>query len=169
MARLFFALWPDEGAARPLAALSESVALQLEGKPVPRDRIHLTLAFLGEVAPGRAEAARRAAAAVRSSAFDLILDQIGSFRAARVAWAGCAHSPSGLEALQVRLGKELRSREFALEERPFSAHVTLARRISKAIARAPMAPIPWSAREYTLVRSEPGTGRYTVLETWPLG
>ncbi len=169
MARLFFALWPDEDAARHLAALSESVAARVEGRPVPRNRIHLTLAFLGELAPARAEEAMRAGESTRSSAFDLVLDQVGSFRAARVAWAGCDRAPAGLKTLQTRLAKALRARDFALEERPFAAHVTLARKISRTLAREPMPPIVWQAREYTLVRSEAGTGRYTVLESWPLG
>jgi 2'-5' RNA ligase len=169
VARLFFALWPGEDAAQHLSALSQSVAAQVEGRPVPRGRIHLTLAFLGELAPARAEEAMRAGESTRPGAFDLVLDQVGSFRAARVAWAGCAHAPPGLKTLQTRLAKALRSRDFALEERPFAAHVTLARKISRPLERMPIPPIAWQAREYTLVRSEAGTGRYTVLETWPLG
>ena len=169
MARLFFALWPDSDAARSLASLSESLAARIEGKPVPRDRIHLTLAFLGELASERADEAMRAAESTRSSAFELVLDQIGSFRAARVAWAGCDHAPAGLKTLQTRLAQALRSRDFTLEERPFAAHVTLARKISRSLEREPIPPILWQAREYTLVRSEPGTGRYAVLETWRLG
>jgi 2'-5' RNA ligase len=167
--RFFFALWPDEDAAQSLAALSESIAAQAGGKPVPRERIHLTLAFLGELAPARAEEACNAAAVTGSRGFELVLDQLGSFRAARVAWAGCSHGPPGLKTLQTRLAKALVSRDFVLEERPFAAHVTLARKISKALEREPMPPIVWRAREYTLVRSEAGTGRYTVLERWNLG
>ncbi len=169
MARLFFALWPDEDAAQSLAALSQSLATQLEGRPVPRERIHLTLAFLGELAAARVEQAMRAAESTRPRAFEVVLDQVGSFRAAGVAWAGCKHVPPGLKALETRLAKALRSRDFALEERPFAAHVTVARKISRALERASMPPVVWHARQYTLVRSEPGTGRYTVLETWPLG
>jgi 2'-5' RNA ligase len=169
VARHFFALWPDEDAAQSLAALSQSIAAQVEGTPVPRDRIHLTLAFLGELAPARAEEAMRAAEAARSRPFEMVLDQVGSFRAARVAWAGCSHAAPGLKALQTRLAKALRSHDFALEERPFAAHVTLARKISRAPARAAMPPIAWQARDYTLVRSEAGTGRYTVIKAWRLG
>jgi 2'-5' RNA ligase len=169
VARLFFALWPDADAARSLSSRSESLAAELEGRPVPRDRIHLTLAFLGELAAARAEDAMRAAESTRSKAFEMVLDRVGSFRAARVAWAGCSRAPPGLKTLQTRLAKALQSRDFMLEERPFAAHVTLARKISQSLERATMPPVVWQAREYTLVRSEAGTGRYTVLETWPLG
>ena len=135
---------------------------------MPRERIHLTLAFLGALTSARAQEARLAAQAVRSNAFEMALDQIGSFRAARVAWAGCAHPPAGLTALEERLAVCLRACDFALEERPFAAHVTLARKISAPLVRSEMEPLSWRAREFTLVRSEPGSGRYVVLETWPL-
>ena len=169
MARLFFALWPDEDAALALAELSKSLATRAEGRPVPPEKIHLTLAFLGEVAPVRAEAARRAAATARWRAFELVLDQVGSFRSAKVAWAGCAHAPAGLATLQGGLAEALRARDFVLEERPFAPHLTLVRKAAKAMTRAPIAPIVWKAREFTLVRSETGTGRYVVTDTWPLG
>ena len=136
---------------------------------MPPEKIHLTLAFLGEVAPVRSDAARRAAAAVRARAFEIVLDQVGSFRTAKVEWAGCAHAPPGLAALQGVLATALRERDFVLEERPFAPHLTLVRKAAKAIARAPLAPIAWKARELTLVRSETGTGRYVVTDSWPLG
>jgi 2'-5' RNA ligase len=31
-----------------------------------------------------------------------------------------------------------------------------------------MPPLEWRAREFTLVRTEPGSGRYTIVESWPL-
>ena len=171
MARLFFALWPPEDAALALAELSKNLAARAEGRPVPPEKIHLTLAFLGEVAPVRAEAARRAAAAAaaRWRAFELVLDQVGSFRSAKVAWAGCAHAPPALATLQGGLAEALRERDFVLEVRPFAPHLTLVRKAAKAIPRAALAPIVWKAREFTLVRSETGTGRYGVTDTWPLG
>jgi len=168
MARLFFALWPDPLAAEALAALSLKLAEAAQGKPVPADKIHLTLAFLGELAPERARHAQEAGAALVASVFEMALDDVGSFRSARVAWAGASRTPPKLASLQRDLAEELRLRMFSPEDRPFVPHVTLARRISKSVARAQMPPIAWKARELTLVRSETGTGRYVVLERWPL-
>jgi 2'-5' RNA ligase len=163
--RLFFAVWPDAEAAQSLAAVSRTLADLGAGKPVAAAKIHLTLAFLGET---DAERAIEAAASIRGRAFDMVLDNVGSFRSARVAWAGCGRTPPELGALQETLDRELRRRAFALEARPFVPHVTLARRIARNVPRAPMAPIAWRARELTLVRSETGTGRYAVVERWPL-
>src|SRR5436189_6019189 len=100
MARLFFALWPDAAALAALAGLAAELAVISGGKAVPSAKIHLTLAFLGEVTDDRLEAARRAAGMLRPRAFEVALDTVGSFRGARVAWAGCRHASSGLVDLQ---------------------------------------------------------------------
>ena len=168
MARLFFALWPDEAARQALADVAATLAARVRGRPVPATKIHLTLAFLGEIAADRVQAAREVGTIVRSPGFDLVLDCVGSFRASQVAWAGSTRVPPELVGLHAGLTAELRSLGFTLEDRPFAPHVTLARRISKAVPPAPMPPLEWLARELTLVRSDAGTGRYDVLEGWPL-
>jgi RNA 2',3'-cyclic 3'-phosphodiesterase len=169
MARLFFAAWPGARAAQALAEVARTLADLTQGKAVPPEKIHLTLAFLGQVTDEDAARASEAAKRLRSPAFAMTLDGVGSFRGARVAWAGCSRMPPGLEALQSSLAGELARRALSLEDRPFVPHVTLARRIAKAVPPAPMPPIEWQADELTLVRSETGTGRYTVLERWGLG
>ena len=168
MARHFFALWPDEAAAKALAEVAAALAMRAQGRPVPAAKLHLTLAFLGEIDADRARAASQAGAMVRLSGFNMVLDCVGSFRPAQVAWAGCTRVPPELACLHAGLAGELLSRGFPLEDRPFAPHVTLARRISKAVPREPMPPLEWKAREITLVRSEAGTGRYDVLEGWLL-
>ncbi len=169
MARLFFAVWPDERAARALGELAQSLARSAEGRPVPIEKVHLTLAFLGEITVDEAVEAVEAAEALRARRFALALDRVGSFRQARVAWAGTTATPKALESLQSSLAAELRARGIGIEDRPFVPHVTLARRIARAVTPAPMAPIEWNAEELTLAQSEIGTGRYRVLERWPLG
>jgi 2'-5' RNA ligase len=164
--RLFFALWPDAAAADALDRLAADVVVVAGGKPQPRAKIHLTLAFLGEVeAPAHAE---DVAAAVAVDPFPMRLDCVGSFRRARVAWAGALEPQPALVRLQSRLEAGLREAGFALEERPFTPHLTLARKIERALPRAAIPPIEWKAHELTLVRSMPGTGEYSVLKGWKL-
>src|SRR5260221_189689 len=110
MERLFFAVWPDGETAKRLAGLARELAETAGGKPVPVAKIHLTIAFLGSVAADRAASAREAGAAVRAAPFDLDLDRLGSFRGARVAWAGCEGAPHGLARLHESLGSSLRDR-----------------------------------------------------------
>jgi len=166
--RLFFALWPDDEAARALEVLALALADVAGGKAVPREKIHMTLAFLGEVGEERLADALSAGAHAHAARFQLSLDEVGSFRRAGVGWAGCSRPPPELGALQGRLADRLAARGFMLEERAFAPHVTLARRIAKAVPPARTDPIAWRADAMTLVRSETGTGRYVVMESWPL-
>lgn len=108
------------------------------------------------------------AGAIRAQPFGLVLDRIGSFRHARIAWIGAANPPVALLELQRRLAEGLRAAGFALEERPYSPHVTLARRIERA-PRLEVEAIEWPAREFTLVRSQAGRAAYTRLADWRLG
>jgi 2'-5' RNA ligase len=166
--RFFLALWPGERERRALAQVAQSLAELASGKAVPPEKIHLTLAFLGEIAPERMASVREAAGEIRGKSFELVLDGVGSFRKARVAWAGSSVLPAGLARLQADLEARLRAREFTLDERPFAAHVTLVRKIAHPVPAAPMPPIRWSADAFVLVRSETGTGRYSIVESWSL-
>jgi 2'-5' RNA ligase len=166
MARLFFALWPDADARARLAPLAAELAAAASGRTVPIAKVHLTLAFLGEVETARIAAAVEAARGVRLAPFAFALDRVGSFRGARVAWAGCASTPEPLAALAAALAGCLGAAGFALEDRPYAPHATLARRIAHPVAAAPIEPIPWAVDGFSLVRSETGTGRYAVLEAF---
>jgi 2'-5' RNA ligase len=168
MARLFFALWPDDEAREALGRLSRDLAIVAEGKPVPIEKVHLTLAFLGEVADERHGDLAEAAQGAGAAAFVLPLDRVGSFRRAKVAWAGASFVPPELLALQSRLAAGLTARGFALDERPFVPHITLARKIARSVPRASIAPIAMAASAIALVRSDLGTGRYATLESWRL-
>jgi 2'-5' RNA ligase len=164
MARLFFAVWPDAAALARLERLAGELAAASAGKPVPAAKIHLTLAFLGEVDAARMESALSAARAVRFGRFAMTLDCVGSFRGARVAWAGSLATPTALACLHGDLAARLAAAGFTLEDRPFAAHVTLARRIGKAVPRAAIEPVARAVDGFSLVRSETGTGQYAVLE-----
>ena len=165
MARVFFALVPGDQSAIALARIGAELAARSGGKPVPAAKIHLTLAFLGELEPGRLEGA--CAVQLPATAVRLAMDCVGSFRAARVAWAAMSQPSAALSGLQSHLSRELRSRGFELEDRAFSPHVTLVRRIERAVAPSPIEPIVWTAGEIALMRS--ASGRYSTLETWALG
>ena len=165
MNRLFFAAGPDAASVDRLAALAAALDARVGGRAVPRDNIHLTLAFLGDLDDARA--AHAASVPIAGEAFDLALDRLGSFRKARVAWAGCARPPSRLLALESRLAETLRGLGFALEDRPFAPHVTLRRKTERALPAEPIEPVAWEVREVALVRSR--AGRYEIAKRWGLG
>ena len=166
--RLFFALWPDAPAAAKLAQVALELAARSGGKAVPQAKIHLTLAFLGDVDESRLAHAMEAPNGLALPGFEMVLDQAGSFSGARVAWAGCHEPARGLAQLQQELVRQLSERGFAPDPRPFAPHATLVRKIARPIARSPMPPIRWRANELALVRTELGKGIYTTLAGWDL-
>jgi 2'-5' RNA ligase len=169
MARLFFALWPDASARDALAKLALDVTAVTQGRAVPAAKIHLTLAFLGEIADERRGDLEQAAGAQHGEAMRITLDRVGSFRKARAAWAAPSQPVEALNALQASLEQALRAHGLRLEERPFRPHVTLARGTRAPLPLASIAPITMRCDALALVRTEPGTGSYTTVESWHLG
>ena len=51
--RLFFALWPAAGEQQALAQASAGAVAGSGGRPIPAGNLHVTLAFLGNVAAAR--------------------------------------------------------------------------------------------------------------------
>ena len=128
--------------------------------------LHLTLRFFAELPADRVEAVSAAADAAAGAvpAFDLEVRGLGRFPPhgpLRVVWAGLGEGREPLLALAGALARELETRGFPPEERPFSPHLTLARcrdpRGSKRGARAVAAYAPsagwFGATVSTLFRS----------------
>ena len=168
MPRLFFALEPSEDALRALADCAARVARETGGRPMPADKIHLTLAFLGEVPEVRIPEAEGAAEASGGPPFTLVLDRLGAFRRAGIAWAGASQPDPALLRLQGTLAAHLGARGFTLEPRPFSPHVTLARKVDKTLRDLPFEAVAWRVTDFALVRSNLVSGKYETLRRWAL-
>ena len=167
--RLFFALWPDADVRRQLYAAAGAVHAACGGRSMREENLHLTLAFLGAVAPERIATVFDLAATVVMPCFDWQLDRLGSFR--RIAWLGGETVPA-LSELAKQLAQRLRQQGFSIEERPFAAHVTLVRdaHCERLVSVAPPLPIVWAVKEFVLVESQAAAGgvRYVVIGRWPL-
>jgi 2'-5' RNA ligase len=167
--RLFFALWPDDRARAALAPVARRLAGEGGGRPVPAANLHLTLAFLGDVAQDRIEAALGAASGIRGERFELVLDRTGAFRRAGVGWAGPSAVPAALVNLQAALDSALRAAGFTLEDRPFVPHLTLARKIVRPVAASAIEPVAWPVERFALVESARDRGAYRDIGTWEFG
>jgi 2'-5' RNA ligase len=171
--RVFFALWPDPPVRDALAALARDAAAQAQGRASAAEDLHLTLVFLGDVAPSRVALlqaiGRHVCAAV--PAFTLSLDCTGMFRGSGIAWAGASATPPELAGLVGRLREALVAEGFALERRGFRPHVTLARRCRKPGGIRIAEPVAWIAAGMALNASElrSDRSRYRELASWPLG
>lgn len=167
--RLFFALWPDAGAARQLHETGRELQEVCGGRAMARETLHVTLAFLGQVPVERLPELDAIAEALTADAFDLHLDRLGYWSHNHVLWAGCLEPSAALMALAEGLQTRLREAGFALENRSFAPHVTLLRKAQRE-SPVPLARvISWQAREMLLVESVPGGAtRYVPLSRWNL-
>lgn len=161
--RYFFAVWPPQRTATAL----ETWASGLEGRRLPADKLHLTLAFLGAAAPEKAvDAARK----VRWRAHTLPIEQVRYWKHNRIVWAGPRDTPAELQDLAQALHLELFRAEYILERRPFSAHVTLVRNAPPPRTLPPLPALEWPVSAFTLVRSANSSdgSAYEVLEHFRL-
>lgn len=133
MTRTFIAIELDEAIRAALIRLEARLARAAPSlRWTDAAKLHLTLAFLGELDDERVQAAITAteSTAARTGAFRLALAGAGYFgqaQAPRVIWAGVAGETNKLMATQARLADELARHGFPREERPFAPHLTLAR------------------------------------------
>lgn len=169
--RLFFALWPEATVAGRLHEAARLAQARCGGRLMRRETLHLTLAFLGDVAAARQADAEAAAAMVAGAGCVLAVDRLGCWKHNRIVWAGCSSLPPALGRLAQDLGARLRAAGFALEARPFAAHATLLRNAHCAPDALPQLPaIDWAVRDFALVasRRDADGARYEVLRRWPL-
>ncbi len=169
--RLFFALWPDAGVRAGLASAAAALRRDCGGRATPAGRLHLTLAFLGNVPVARLPELEALAAMQEARPFVLNLDRIGWWSRQRLLWAGTQSCPRELEALASALAGALRTGGFSVERRPFLPHVTLLRDARRAPPQAAFGPVVWRAPGFVLAQSEMlGRGvRYRVVAAWPPG
>ena len=133
MTRTFIALETNQDLQRHLSGVIRQVARVFPAvRWVDPVTIHLTLAFLGELSDAQLieaeQAATQAVQEVRPFQYRLTHFGIfGSPRSPRVIWMGIEEPAGALTALHRALQKELLSRGFQIDTRPFSPHLTLAR------------------------------------------
>ena len=173
--RLFFALWPDDAVRAQMADAAHRLRAQYapRGRWLGEHRYHLTLQFLGDsdhLRQDLADDARKAAASVRSAAFDLSLDRAGSFRGSKVWWLGCERTPDGLQGLWDALGLALAKERVRLRaSHALTPHVTLLRDATATLPDTPIEPVAWPVREFVLIHSQLGSrNAYDVMQRWPL-
>lgn len=149
MTRIFFAVWPPAAAAHALAQWAREAQRSTGGRATEESKIHLTLVFLGAADPGKAI---RAAGRAQGVAHSLPIEQAKHWPRNDIVWAGPRETPSPLLDLFRKLEFELYKDDFALERRPFAAHVTLIRK-ARAASLPPLPALDWPVREFMLVRS----------------
>ncbi|MBO0849968.1 MAG: RNA 2',3'-cyclic phosphodiesterase [Pseudonocardia sp.] len=179
--RLFVAVIPPAEAVEELRAAT--AALHSELGPTLRwtrpEQWHLTLAFLAEVDDAtRTElTGRLERVAARTAPLRLSVGPGGRF-GDRVLWARVRGDTDRLRRLAGSVRAAVRRCGLPVEDRPYRAHLTLARTngadLRSAVARlADFDGSPWTASRLHLVRSRLGAGPgrtslYESIARWPL-
>lgn len=174
--RLFFALWPDDTTRQAIAAASDRLKTghAPHGRWLGAHRYHLTLQFLGDfdrLPVSLVDDASAAASAVRSPAFELLLDRAGSFRNRQIPWwLGCQSMPEGLQQLWDGLGRALAKAGVRTQaSAALRPHVTILRDADQALPATAIAPLQWPVREFVLIHSQLGSrNAYAELRRWSL-
>ncbi len=158
--------------------LVRSAAASNEFRWVAPENLHLTLRFLGNVEDGVLGQVRVRLRAVRGSPYKLALGALGSFGGtswARVIWLGISAGAPESTDLARRIEAACRDAGMEAEDRPFRAHITLARARGRRGAELPALPEPpalepFEVRGFTLYESRLGTGPpvYTPIESFEL-
>ena len=133
---------------------------------VPPENYHLTLRFIGEVPPHRAEEVDLALATLRGKGLELTLAGVGTFSKggrATALWVG-AERNQRLEHLQSKIETALQRVGLEPERRRFQPHVTLAR-----LDNAPEAKLAAFVQAHNLFRSEPFQVEHFTLFSSQLG
>lgn len=135
--RLFLAIDLPADVRRPVAAKARQLRDRAEGSApggftwVADENLHLTLHFIGHVDEAR-EAAIRASIGTHLpiAPFEVVLAAAVAFPEhghPRVIWIGVKAGSEGLRSVHDLLGARLQAAGVAIEARPYSAHLTVAR------------------------------------------
>lgn len=124
--RLFIAIELPDDIKKSLAKLRVDIP---GARWVAQDQIHLTLAFLGEVAETSLALLSNKLSQIQASEFKLCFAGTGCFpdrRRPRVLWVSLKPEPC-LNVLATKIHAAVLSSGIPQEKRPFFAHITLAR------------------------------------------
>lgn len=153
MSRLFFALWPDEAARAGMASVMDQLPGDC-GRFVTHRNLHITVVFLGSVTEKQEQCVLTGARHIAMSPVTLTLDTLGWWQRPQVIWLASQKIPDDLVILADKLKTLAGQCGIKTDERPFSPHATLARKVRKQLILPEITPVIWQVRGFCLVRSD---------------
>jgi RNA 2',3'-cyclic 3'-phosphodiesterase len=153
--RCFIAAWPTDETRLALDRLIAGLKGRVpEGRAMQARNLHLTLAFIGDLAPDRARDLANNCNDLPSDPCDWTIDTLGSFARARVAWAGGAVNDQ-LAACAARARARLDELGIPFDRKAFVPHVTLFRDVRRFDCAGPLAePIQWHSDHVALYAAD---------------
>jgi RNA 2',3'-cyclic 3'-phosphodiesterase len=169
MARLFFALWPDEETRSNLYKVAQQFDKE-QFRLVKKSNLHITLEFLGEVSDQDQETLIAKAANIKAEPFEIALTHVGWWKKPQVLWIGTTHIPMQLLALVKSIKKCVKQQGLKPDQREYKPHVTIARKVKQIIVPKETFHIPWHVKTFALIisKSTENGVDYQVLQEWTL-
>jgi len=169
MARLFFALWPNEEIRTQL----DKVAQQFKNEKfnlTKKSNLHITLEFLGEVSEEDQKEIINKANKLHSESFDLELTRVGWWCKPAILWIGTTKIPKPLTRLVKSIKKCVKQQGLRTDQRKYNPHITIAKKVKQVIVPKETFHILWHVNSFALVVSKSiDTGvEYHVLQEWSL-
>ena len=170
MKRLFFALWPDEQTRQKIVQFDQQLT-EPKHKKVKTDNLHVTLVFLGQVDDEQEQNIIQAVSDIKSAVIDMTFDQLTIWQQKRgILCLTSQYQPEPLLALVEQIRQRAIEFGVELDDRAYTAHITLARNL-KQLPEVAIAPeVDWHATSFALIHSvstEQGVD-YRVIKSWPL-
>ncbi len=172
--RLFIGINFDSQTKQKLISLQEGLKKLGKGNFTHDQNLHLTLVFLGEVAPEGVAAIKGAMEQTQISPLTLRFDHMGCFKrdGGNIWWVGLGQNPA-LTLMQQALSSNLQGAGFTLERRRFTPHITLAREFRLSTEADPKVLLGQGfetiANTITLLRSERVGGKLVYTPIYELG
>ncbi len=166
MKRLFFALWPDNNSRQQIAQINQQITFPDIRKLIP-DNLHITLVFLGNVDDAIATAVQQRAGDIIAPPISLQFDELDYWVKPKIVCLTCQRQPKAVYQLVNALTAMLAEYPVRVEQRPYRAHITLARK-AKQRPELNFSPVVINADSFALVESistEKGV-IYQVRERW---
>jgi 2'-5' RNA ligase len=161
--RLFIAININENTRNSLLALRDELSSRSRrGSYSLPENLHLTLAFLGECYTKQTAAAEASLDAVKFEPFEMLIDHVGRFggQSNAIWWAGVnANDP--LLNLYRDLSGNLAAAGFTIDDRSFSPHITLGRRVMTRTDPWQVEPFGETVHKIDLMKSERLGGKLT--------
>jgi 2'-5' RNA ligase len=168
--RIFFALWPDDSLRQEIHRQVFPVFDHPQGRKVPKQNWHITLAFLGNVSDEMFDCVRSQADQVKGDSFELELDTIGHWSRPKVVWFGCHNKPAAVDVLFANLNLQLQTCGYSPDYKILQPHMTLMRKVTRKPKPFKFQPVRWQCNEFVLVEStvDDKGSTYKVINTWKL-
>lgn len=172
--RLFIALNFNKEILDSLWNIRESLkSYSLQGNFTRRENFHLTLVFLGEIAPSRIDSIKKVMKDISVERFTLSISGLGCFKrnGGDIYWLGVEKSNT-LTELHNGLYRGLREAGFIIEQRDFRPHLTLGREIrlngdfKREVFAEQLPVLSQEVEKISLMKSERISGKLTYTEVF---